>query len=84
MSRQIILDVITSEPLIYYGADSFKCAVEQGDLCGLYLIGSDIYFFTEGNILNQISEYSTPDDIFYTYEDSEGQLQIFPLMFKPE
>lgn len=84
MSRQIILDVITSEPLIYYGADSFYLAVDSEDIKGLFLISDDIYFIEGGMVFSQSTDVCQPEDIFYKYEDSEGQLQIFPLMFKPE
>lgn len=84
MSRQIILDVITSEPLIYYGADSFSLALDNEDIAGLYLIGDDVYMLVSGNIFDQCGDYVSADEVFYKHEDSEGQLQIFPLMFTPE
>lgn len=84
MSRQIILDVITSEPLIYYGDDALLYAAEQGDLIGLYLIGDEIYFFTENDIYDQYGNTKVADDIFYKHEDSDGKLEVFPLVFKPE
>lgn len=84
MTVKVILDVITAEPIIYYGADALIHAVFTDELRGLYIIGDSVYFFSDCSISDQYGNQTQLEEIFYKHENENGELYIIPLSLKPE